>query len=485
MKKTRGLALILALCMLGTAAGCASGHSYDSLLDPKKPVMITIWHYYNGPQKTAFDGLVSEFNEGIGREKGILVESYNYGSVTALEENVLNSVNHVVGSSELPDIIASYADTAYILYQQNLLADISKYMTEKDLEAYVDSYLNEGRIGSGNGLYIFPTAKSTEIFMMNKTDWDRFAGETGASEDQLSTMEGLAETAKQYYEWTDAQTPDIEGDGKAFFGRDAMANLFIIAARQFGIELFEVKDGVMHLNVDETVMRKIWDSFYVPYVSGYFGAFGKFRSDDAKVGDLIALVGSSTSALYFPREVTIGAQTYPIEISVAQAPLFEGGQKCAVQQGAGMVVTAGEANKEYAASVFLKWFTDEQQNMEFAVSSGYLPVKSAAYDEGTLEEAIRQMDEEMDAVMMESLEVSFETVRTSSMYTNKAFEGGVSARKVLEYHMTDQANEVLAKIRERTDKGEARETVLAEYTGDAAFTAWLESFTRALQEALQ
>ena len=87
--------------------------------------------------------------------------------------------------------------------------------------------------------------------------------------------------------------------------------------------------------------------------------------------------------------------------------------------------------------------------------------------------------------MIESLKVSFETVRSSVMYTNKAFEGGVSARKVLEYHMMDQANEVLAQISERTASGEDREKVLAEYTGEGAFTAWLESFRTALQEALQ
>ena len=484
MKKIKGLVFLLAMCMITASLGCVRQNADDSLLDPKKPVMISIWHYYNGSQKTAFDELVSEFNEGVGREKGILVEAFNYGSVNALEENVLNSVNHVVGSSELPDIIASYADTAYILYQQNLLSDLSKYMPEKDLQEYVTSYIDEGRIG-GSGLYIFPTAKSTEIFMMNQTDWDRFAQDTGAGLEQLETMEGLAETARQYYEWTDAQTPQVSGDGKAFFGRDAMANLFIIGARQFGIELFEVKDGVTHLNVDEAVMKKIWDTAYVPYVSGYFGAYGRFRSDDAKVGDLLALVGSSTSALYFPREVTIGAQTYPIDIYVAAAPLFEGGQKCAVQQGAGMVITAGQENEEYAASVFLKWFTDEQQNMEFSVSSGYLPVKSAAYEEEALNQAIEKLNGEMDDIMIESLKVSFETVRSSVMYTNKAFEGGVSARKVLEYHMMDQANEVLAQISERTASGEDREKVLAEYTGEGAFTAWLESFRTALQEALQ
>ena len=68
--------------------------------------------------------------------------------------------------------------------------------------------------------------------MINKTDWDKFAKATGADISDLKTLEGLTATAKAYYEWTDSQTPKA-GDGKAFFGRDAMANYFIIGAKQF------------------------------------------------------------------------------------------------------------------------------------------------------------------------------------------------------------------------------------------------------------
>ena len=68
--------------------------------------------------------------------------------------------------------------------------------------------------------------------MMNKTDWDKFAEETGATLDDLSTVEGIAKVAEQYYDWTDAQTPDVPDDGKAFYGRDSMSNYFLIGMKQ-------------------------------------------------------------------------------------------------------------------------------------------------------------------------------------------------------------------------------------------------------------
>ncbi len=48
--------------------------------------------------------------------------------------------------------------------------------------------------------------------------------------------------------------------------------------------------------------EKLWDNFYVPYINGYFASYGKFRSDDAKTGDILALVGSSSGAHTFQIE---------------------------------------------------------------------------------------------------------------------------------------------------------------------------------------
>ena len=51
-------------------SGCGS----KSPLDPKNPVAIDVWTYYNGDQLSAFDSLVEDFNATVGREKGIVVK---------------------------------------------------------------------------------------------------------------------------------------------------------------------------------------------------------------------------------------------------------------------------------------------------------------------------------------------------------------------------------------------------------------------------
>ena len=46
------------LCMVPVIALGLAGCGKKSLLDPKNPVSLTVWHYYNGPQQEAFDALV-------------------------------------------------------------------------------------------------------------------------------------------------------------------------------------------------------------------------------------------------------------------------------------------------------------------------------------------------------------------------------------------------------------------------------------------
>ena len=110
-------------------------------------------------------------------------------------------------------------------------------------------------------------AKSTELLFLNDTDWKPFAAATGAQDSDLETVEGLVKTAEAYYNWTDAQT-DTPNDGKALFGRDAMANYMLIGAKELGETIFDVKDGRMTMGLSEDAARRLWDNYYVPYIKG-------------------------------------------------------------------------------------------------------------------------------------------------------------------------------------------------------------------------
>lgn len=480
MKRRLIPAISLAAALVLGLTGCGK----KGPLDPGNPVSLTVWHYYNGSQQAAFDALVEEFNDTVGREKGIYVQSYSQGSVSDLESAVRDAINEKVGADSMPDIFSSYADTAYEVEQAGALANLSDYLDEEELEKYVDSYIEEGCIAADGTLRIFPTAKSTEIMMINKTDWEIFAQDTGVSLDDLKTMEGVSATAKIYYEWTDSLTPDVPEDGMAFYGRDAVANYFIIGMQQLGVEIFHVENGEVTLNVPKEQLRRLWENYYVPMVKGYFGAYGSFRSDDVKTGDLLAYTGSTSSAMYFPDQVEQNESSYPIDYVVMSAPIFEGGEQYVVQQGAGMVVSKSDERHEYAAVEFLKWFTEADNNLQFGCVAGYLPVRKEANSVEKLDQVIAEKELAVAPKTYDCLVTMFQEMDGMTLYTNKSFKNGTAARKVLEYHLADRAAEDREAVKEAIAQGKSLEEATAPYVGEEAFEEWYASFCEALNQAV-
>ncbi len=470
MKNTRRfLSAVLSGLLILSCIGCGQTKGGST---PNAPVTIEIWHYYNGEQQRMFDTLLEEFNETVGKEKGIVVKGSAQGSVADLERKILASINGEVGAGDIPNIFAAYASTAYTADVQGLVVDLSGFMSEDERVTYVDGYIAEGDFAGNGEMKLFPVAKSTEVLVLNETDWNSFAQETGASKDSLATMEGLAAIAKQYYEWSDGKTPEIPNDGRAFFGRDSMANYILIGGMQLGTEIFGVKDGKLELDFDADVMRQIWDYYYIPYIKGYFATSAHFRSDDLKTGTIISYVGSSAGAPYIPKEVASSdTESYPITVDVLPAPQFEKGKPYAVQQGAGMVVTTAPEEEVRACVEFLKWFTDEEQNIKFSLQSGYLPVKK----EANTYEAVFSSGLEASQLVENSLTTAIDIVNNNYMYTVKAFDTGTQAREVLESILRDRAAADREAVLEHLASGMSLDEAVEEFCSDAYFQSWYEN----------
>ena len=472
MKRSLRIAAFFCALVLCAAclAGCEKKEQSKSVLDPKNPTAISIWNYYNGAQLTAFNEMVDTFNQTRGKELGIVATSFSQGSVSDLQTNVMNAVKGKVGAEEVPNVFSAYADTAYELDQLGVLVNLADYLTPEQKALYIDSYLNEGDYNGSGSIKIFPIAKSTELFLLNETDWLPFAQATGATTQDFATMEGLVETAQRYYEWTDSLTPE-PNDGKAFYGRDAMANYFLIGGMQLGCEIFSVEDGKAQINFDHDVIRKIWDNYYVPFVKGYFASSGRFRSDDIKTGNILSFTGSSSGSSFFPKKVTTDQEEHQITMSVFPAPQFQGGKAYAVQQGAGMVVTK-KTEAEIAASVeFLLWFTQDERNIGFSIDSGYLPVTKTA----NTKEAITAHAGEIDQTMSMILDAAINTVQSNTLYTTKAFKNGVEARSILESCLSDQAAADRALVVQALADGQTLEEATAQFISDAHFEQWYQA----------
>lgn len=345
--------------------------------------------------KNTMDEMVEEFNGTVGQKEGLIINVTSISGSSTLHEKLTMAANGDPGAPELPDITTAYPKTAMILTQKGLLVDLTEQFSDKELAKYIPRFLEEGKNKDG-ALYVFPTAKSTEVMFVNASIFDRFAKDTGATYEDLSTFEGIASCAARYYYWTDQQTPDIPDDGKTFYVPDSLFNLAFIGCEQLGGHLL-VDNKIDYPN---PIIRKIWESYYLPAVSGHMAIFDGYASDLAKTGDIVCSTGSTAGVLFFSPTVTYADNTTEAaNLMILPYPIFEGGKKIALQRGAGMCVIKSDKKKEKMAALFLKWFTSPENNLRFVSSTGYLPVTEEAFGDIMLQEIDTVKDENIKKLL--------------------------------------------------------------------------------------
>lgn len=431
MRKYLFIFLSLNLVLITTLTGC-NGHI---TVDSRNPITLTLWHNYGGQLKNTMDNMVDEFNETVGAEKGIIINITSISGSATLHEKLIMAANDDPGAPSLPDITTAYPKTAVILEEKGLLANLNNQFTAEELSAYIPEFLQEGRV-KGDSLYVFPIAKSTEVLFVNTTMFNKFAKDTGANVEDLQTFEGIMKVASMYFDWTDKKTPDISNDGKMFFMPDSLFNYSLIGYEQLGGKF--INDGT--INFTSPQYSKLWECYYKSAVLGQVAIFDGYATDLAKTGDIVCSTGSTAGVSFFSPTVTYADNTSePAELAILPYPVFEDGKKVAIQRGAGMSVIKSTKEKEYAAGIFLKWFTSPENNIRFVSSTGYLPVTKEAFGEIMSNEIENVSDENIKRL----LTVSKVMQKEYEFYIPPLFDGADELQKRYEKRL----KEITAKSR--------------------------------------
>ena len=470
--------LVLSVLILVTA--CSTGAK--TALNPKNPVSITLWHYYVGDNKIALETAVDTFNKSVGSEKGVVVNAVAKGSVSELEKAVTDAANGVINAEAMPDLFSCYPDKALEIDELGKLCNLNDYFSESEKSLYVEEFLNDGQF-DGERLLILPIVKSTELLYVNETAWNQFASVNGIDANKLSSWEGVYAAAQAYYQWTDAQTPEIAGDGKSLMGVDSVANYVIIGNKQLGVEVIDGENQQVVL--DRAAMEKIFDTYYGGISLGYFNAVGKFRSDDIKAGDLAAYVGSSSGAAYFPTWIEKDNTQQPIDFQALSYPVFDGGSPYAIQQGAGMSVANSTPEKQEGATVFLKWFTSEAENIDFAMTTGYLPVQSGAYENSEFKASLEDLraGEAAEKNIAAVYDIALDQIRERDTYASLPFKGSYQVRSTLEKSLTAMGQSGRQNAAALKAQGLSETEILAALDLNARFEEWLTAIRSQLDQS--
>lgn len=390
------LILLLLFCLLPSCN--------DDPLSREYPITLTMWHVYGAQTESPMNDLVERFNSTVGRERGIVVEVTSVSNSTAIHSALVSAARLQPGSGDLPDLFICYPKTLAAMGSNRAL-DWNSWFSKKEREAFVPEFLEEGILDGG--LRIFPLTKSTNIFYVNASIFDRFSRDTGVTYADLATWEGVFDAAEKYYRWS---------GGKAFFKYDDWLHYFMINTEALGGSFFSGEN----INWESPVLKKIWTPLARAALKGEVNLSPGYCTKAMMIGEAVCGIGSSASVIYFKDTVTFADNTtIPLRLVMLPVPLFRGAKPLVIQRGAGLCALKSTPDREYAASIFCKWLASEEINLPFAIRCGYFPVTKKA-----LERIGREEDAEFsDNRHREQYKVMLDLYAHSSFYRPPVFGG--------------------------------------------------------------
>ena len=358
------IAIVLCFVILMTCFfGCGQSGTAPS---PENPVTLTMWHVYGSQTKSPLNSLIDEFNQTVGKDKGITINVESVTSSSAIDKALSASANGEPGAKDMPDLFTAYPRVVELIGKERLLS-WDDYFSEEELSCFHREFLSEGYFDED--LLMLPIAKSSEAFYLNKTLFDRFSADTGISADSLSTFDGVFDTARKYYDWS---------NGQNFMQINDYYNYTYVGMKVYGAEL--VRNG--RLRLDDDAFRTIWTPLAETAIYGGICLEDGYAAARWKTVEIIANTGSTADVLYQPDAVIYADNTTEAIESIALPyPTFTDTTASVIYRGGGLfAVKNRDERKNQAAYIFAQWLTEKEHNLDFVTSAGYLPVTTEAFD---------------------------------------------------------------------------------------------------------
>lgn len=363
-KMKRIFALFLTGLLLLTAlTGCTP----KTLLNPEKPVTLTMWHVYGEQADSPMNRLIEEFNSTVGKEKGIIINVTLMSSTAQIGEKLLTAQADEAGSMEMPDLFFCHNNNAEELGAQSLL-NWNEVFSKDELDSYVPEFLEDGIVGES--LSVFPVSKSTHLLFVAGTQFERFSTATGVTYDDLKTWKGFFEVAEKYYEYS---------GGKPFCAVDYLIRAVELNAMEKGGKNFYTENG--RYNLENEAFKSSYLEFAEAIAKGHIIVSDLYSNTQVMTGEVMAGLGSSASILYYNDTVTYPDNTSePMNLHIMPPPTAEGTKLLITQAGVGLCAYKTTEQKAEAAAVFARWLTEPERNLEFCVETGYMPVNKASFE---------------------------------------------------------------------------------------------------------
>lgn len=313
-----------------------------------EPCEITFWHAMSGQQETTLTKLTDQFNRE--NEYGITVTLVNQGYYSDLSTKLTANA----AADTLPDIAQAYNNWLIPYLDKVVQLDDLVANDFDDYEDIVQSYRDEtSQFGFINAM---PFNKSTYVYFYNKTMFDELGLSAPKTWDDMLTI------GKAFKEQKDMVS----------FGYDDLAGMLEASLRQSGSDYVSEEGAQFDNETGLDVISHILELYNNGYarLAGEDGYFSAPLSNQT----VAAYVGSSTGVSYI--DTSSGW-----ELGVAALP--GNTQNAANQAGTNLVMFSKDENNQNAAWEYMKFLTSTEATTQWAMETGYLPIRTSAYESDT------------------------------------------------------------------------------------------------------
>ena len=410
MKFKRLLALglvFMSAAMVGCGAKGNDASSADIVTEIKEPVEITFWHAMNGNLEKSLTSLTEKF---MAENPNIKVTLQNQSSYKDLQQKITATV---ASPKDLPTITQAYPDWMFNPIKDNLVEDLTPYINNETIkfDNYEDILASLRETVTRDGkIYGMPFNKSTEVLWYNKTLLDELGLKVPTNYEELAQV---AKTIK-------------EKKGIPGVGFDALHTYYTTFLKAEG-QVFDSK-----LDVTSEASAKAVNYYLDGIKSGAFRIAGTENYLSGPFGEQqIGMYVGSNAGENFVKKGVNGK----FEIGVAPSPTVN-----SLQQGTDIYMfSSATPEQKTAAYMFLKFLTTKENQITWAVETGYVPVRQSAVES----EEYKKSGSLIAPVLSDA---------TKSLYTNPVVAGADAAYReagvMMEGVLADPSNADVTKALE-------------------------------------
>lgn len=359
-------ALIVALWMVGCGDAPRDLTPAPDLdtVDPEGQEVV-FWYQHTRMREDALVAMIADFN--LSNDYGITVK----GEYAGQYSDIYNKMVVGLQGGELPELVVAYQNQAQAYHRADGLVDIKPYMdsgkwglSPEAREDFLPAFLAQDHI---DGVQMgFPPNRSMEVLYYNQ-DW---LAELGYDQPPR-TWAAFATLCRQAsaQPFSRSSTP-----GRSLgFLLDTDASRAASMTLSRGGDFMDADATTYTLNTPEfraalTLMQELISEGSVELLSERYGDTTEFS-----IGTVLFALRSS-SGLPFVKSGVESGERFDWRVT---APPFEGDRPVVNVYGASISICRTTVQQQLAAWLFLKWFTEPQQQARWVRASNYFPVRQS------------------------------------------------------------------------------------------------------------